>query len=87
MAEQPPYSINLSPLHHHLRHAGRFSKIILDDLGIENGKLRMENYKEHAEPHGFQFSIIHSQFSIHFKPIAVSAAARYCGAATTYSRL
>jgi hypothetical protein len=24
----------------------------------------MENYQEHADPHGFQFSILNSQFSI-----------------------
>jgi hypothetical protein len=35
---------SISPLHHHLRYAGRFRKILLGDLGIENGKLRMENY-------------------------------------------
>jgi hypothetical protein len=33
----PPSAINL-------RYAGRFRKILLGDLGIENGKLRMENY-------------------------------------------
>jgi len=63
--------------------AGRFRKIILGDLGIENGKLRMENYSGHADPHGFQFSILHSVSRLaFFQPIAVLAAARYWGAAT-----
>jgi hypothetical protein len=52
---------------------------------MENGEWRMENYYEHADPHGFQFSILNSQFSIlnsvsrlaFFQPIAVLAAARY----------
>jgi hypothetical protein len=57
----PPHTTSQS--HHHLRHASRFGEIIFGDLGIENGKLRMENYQEHADPHGFQFSILHSQFS------------------------
>ena len=52
-----------SLLHHHLMHTSRPGKIILGDLGIENGKLRMEKYEERADPHGFQFSILHSQFS------------------------
>ena len=38
------HKTNNSPLHHHLRHAGRLGKIILGDQEIENGKLRMENY-------------------------------------------
>ena len=40
----------------------------------------MENYQEHAVPHGSQFSILNSvrRFEF-FQPIAVLAAARYCG--------
>jgi hypothetical protein len=80
-----------SPLHHHLLRPGRSGKIILGNLGIENGKWRMENDQEHTAPYGFQFSILNSQFSIlnsvsrlaFFQPIAVLAAARNCGAATT----
>jgi hypothetical protein len=32
------------PLHHHLHHASRLGEIILGNLGIENGKLIIENY-------------------------------------------
>jgi len=44
----------------------------------------MENYRQHVAPHGFQFSILNSvrRFEF-FQPIAVLAAARYCGAATS----
>ena len=43
----------------------------------------MENYQEHAVPHGFQFSILNSVCRFEsFQPIAVSAAARYCGGLT-----
>jgi hypothetical protein len=38
-----PTPTNRLPLHHHLRPSST-GKIILGDLGIENGKLRMENY-------------------------------------------
>ena len=33
-----------TPLFYHHLHPTRLGKIILGDLGIENGKLRMENY-------------------------------------------
>jgi hypothetical protein len=35
---------NLSPDRQVLLRTSRFGKILLGDLGIENGKLRMENY-------------------------------------------
>jgi hypothetical protein len=64
----------------------RSRKIILGNLGIENGKLRMENYLEHADPHGSRFSILNSvsRFKF-FQPITMLTATRYCGASTTYS--
>jgi hypothetical protein len=36
--------IPTGPRNHHLLRPGRSVKIILDDRGIENGKLKMENY-------------------------------------------
>ena len=39
-----PHNTDISSIHHHLRHPGGPGKIILGDLEIENGKLRMENY-------------------------------------------
>ena len=44
VAGHSPHSTVDSPLHHHLCHTGRLGDIILGDLGIENGELRMENY-------------------------------------------
>jgi hypothetical protein len=55
---------------------------------MENGEWKMENAEEHANPPDSQFSILNSVSRLaFFHPIAVLAAARYCGAATTYALL
>jgi hypothetical protein len=46
---------------HHLLRPKRFGEILLGNLGIKNGKWIIENDKEQATPHGFQFSILNSQ--------------------------
>ena len=51
----PPSAINL-------RYAGRFRKILLGDLGIENGELRIEIHAGRRVLNNSPFSIFHSQF-------------------------
>ena len=83
----PPPPID-SSLHKHLLRPCRLGKIILGDLVIENGEWRIIKNTPTRMDFNSQFSILNSVSRwAFFQPIAVLAAARYCGAATTYSLL